>query len=202
MVRTLLILALWSARWPGPASLAAEALRSLAASPQQQQQEERAIIPSLDTLLAHPITDVIKTEWEGFSPTPYLCPAGYWTIGYGHLCDKDHSPISREQGGQYLAEDLLDALRDVERLAPNLKDEPDHRAIACASWIMNLGKGNFASSTMLKRIREGKWEAAAKEMKRWDKVTVGGKKKPFRALTRRRLTEAHLFLTGEVKTFL
>ena len=105
-------------------------------------------------------------------------------------------------GGQYLAEDLLDALRDVERLAPNLKDEPDHRAIACASWIMNLGKGNFASSTMLKRIREGKWEAAAKEMKRWDKVTVGGKKKPFRALTRRRLTEAHLFLTGEVKTFL
>ena len=55
---------------------------------------------------------------------------------------------------------------------------------------------------MLKRIREGKWEAAAKEMKRWDKVTVGGKKKPFRALTRRRLTEAHLFLTGEVKTFL
>ena len=71
-----------------------------------------------------------------------------------------------------------------------------------ASWIMNLGKGNFPSSTMLKRIREGKWEAAAKEMKRWDKVTVGGKKKPFRALTRRRLTEAHLFLTGEVKTFL
>ena len=54
MVRTLLILALWSARWPGPASLAAEALRSLAASPQQQQQEERAIIPSLDTLLAQP----------------------------------------------------------------------------------------------------------------------------------------------------
>lgn len=107
--------------------MAAEALRSLAASPQQQQQEERAIIPSLDTLLAHPITDVIKTEWEGFSPTPYLCPAGYWTIGYGHLCDKDHSPITREQGGQYLAEDLLDALRDVERLAPNLKDEPDHR---------------------------------------------------------------------------
>ena len=97
---------------------------------------------------------------------------------------------------------MLDALRDVERLAPNLKDEPDHRAIACASWIMNLGKGNFASSTMLKRIREGKWEAAAKEMRRWDKVMVGGKKKPFRALTRRRLTEAHLFLTGEVKTFL
>lgn len=70
---------------------------------------------------------MIRTEWEGFSPTPYLCPAGYWTIGYGHLCDKDHSPITREQGGRYLAEDLLDALRDVERLAPNLKDEPDHR---------------------------------------------------------------------------
>ncbi len=145
---------------------------------------------------------MIKKEWEGFSPTPYLCPAGYWTIGYGHLCDKNHAPITREQGDRYLAEDLLDALRDVERLAPNLKDEPGHRSVALASWVMNLGKGNLASSTLLKRIREGEWEAAAKEMKRWDKVTVGCKKKPFRALTRRRLTEAHLFLTGEVKLFL
>ena len=33
-------------------------------------------------------------------------------------------------------------------------------------------------------------------------LLMAGKKKPFRALTRRRLTEAHLFLTGEVKTFL
>ena len=25
---------------------------------------------------------------------PYICPAGYWTIGYGHLCDAKHPPIT------------------------------------------------------------------------------------------------------------
>ena len=79
-------------------------MRSLAASPQQQQQEERAIIPSLDTLLAHPITVVIKTEWEGFSPTPYLCPAGYWTIGYGHTegVSRNSPPFSMTEAEQLL----------------------------------------------------------------------------------------------------
>lgn len=55
---------------------------------------------------------------------------------------------------------------------------------------------------MLRRIRKRRWKVAAKKMKRWGKVTVDGKKKPFRVLTRRRLTGAHLFLTGEVRTFL
>ena len=25
---------------------------------------------------------------------PYICPAGFWTIGYGHLCDPKHPPIT------------------------------------------------------------------------------------------------------------
>ena len=37
---------------------------------------------------------------------PYICPAGYWTIGYGHLCQPDHPPISEEEGESYLAVDL------------------------------------------------------------------------------------------------
>lgn len=166
----------------------------------QQQQEESAIIPTIEQLLEHPIMAVIKA-YEGWSSTPYLCPAGYWTIGYGHLCDRNHAPITREQGDRYLAQDLHDALGDIRRLAPILETEPDYRAVALASWVMNLGKGNLASSTMLKRIRAGEWEAAAKEMRRWDKATVNGKKQTLPGLTRRRKTEAHLFLTGEAKTF-
>lgn len=27
--------------------------------------------------------DLVK-RFEGFSPVAYLCPAGVWTIGYGH----------------------------------------------------------------------------------------------------------------------
>ena len=28
---------------------------------------------------------------------PYVCPAGYWTIGYGHLCDPKHPPITEAE---------------------------------------------------------------------------------------------------------
>jgi lysozyme len=32
---------------------------------------------------------------------PYICPAGFWTIGYGHLCDEDHAPITEDEGEVY-----------------------------------------------------------------------------------------------------
>ena len=37
---------------------------------------------------------------------PYICPAGFWTIGYGHLCDPNHPPITQEEAEAYLARDL------------------------------------------------------------------------------------------------
>ena len=28
---------------------------------------------------------------------PYLCPAGFWTVGYGHLCAPRHPPITEAE---------------------------------------------------------------------------------------------------------
>ena len=36
--------------------------------------------------------DLIK-RFEGFSPTIYICPAGYPTIGYGHVVRDDERAI-------------------------------------------------------------------------------------------------------------
>jgi GH24 family phage-related lysozyme (muramidase) len=41
---------------------------------------------------------------------PYVCPAGYWTIGYGHLCDPKHPPITEAEAEGYLATDLMTEL--------------------------------------------------------------------------------------------
>lgn len=136
-------------------------------------------------------------EYEGFSATPYLCPAGYWTIGYGHLCNKGHPPITKEEATTYLIKDMSVALKAVQKYCPNIVDD-NAKVAALTSWTFNLGAGSLASSTMRKRIIEGNFTAAAREMQRWNKATVKGKKVVLRGLVRRRKTEAHLFLTGEI----
>lgn len=102
---------------------------------------------------------------------------------------------------------MADAGMDVLRLAGEvLRDTDDaaaaaHRFEALASWVFNLGATNLSASTMLKRIKEKRWEDAAREMLRWDKATVDGVKKTLPGLTKRRQSEAHYFLTGEVVLF-
>jgi hypothetical protein len=51
---------------------------------------------------------------------PYICPAGFWTIGFGHLCTSDHPPISEDEGEIYLNNDLRTALNATLRYCPVL----------------------------------------------------------------------------------
>ena len=50
---------------------------------------------------------------------PYICPAGYWTIGYGRLCKPDHPPIDEEEGEVYLRQDLRTVLAAALRYCPH-----------------------------------------------------------------------------------
>lgn len=152
------------------------------------------------SLFDHPMVEAVK-HYEGFSPTVYRCPAGHPTIGYGHLCAADHPPVTREEANAYLREDLRAALEAVLRHAPRLAEGPEHRLAALMSWTFNLGEGNLQSSTMLKRLLAEEWNAAAREMERWNKATINGVKKVLPGLTKRRQCEAHLFRTGEVVMF-
>ncbi len=61
---------------------------------------------------------------------PYICPAGFWTIGYGHLCDAKHLPITMGEGDAYLAADMAVALRATLRYCPVLATEPEGRLAA------------------------------------------------------------------------
>jgi hypothetical protein len=51
---------------------------------------------------------------------PYICPAGFWTIGYGHLCDSKHPPITEAEAEVYLTRDLQSALAATLRYCPVL----------------------------------------------------------------------------------
>lgn len=107
---------------------------------------------------------------------PYICPAGYMTIGYGHLCDPRHPPITEVEAEVYLARDLQTALAATLRYCPVLAAEPEGRLSAIVDFTFNLGAGRLQTSTLRRRINQRDWSAAATELRRW--VYGGGKVLP------------------------
>ena len=107
---------------------------------------------------------------------PYICPAGYWTIGYGHLCDPKHPPITEAEAEIYLACDLQTALVATLRYCPVLATGPEGRLAAIVDFTFNLGAGRLQTSTLRRRVNQRDWTAAATELRRW--VYGGGKVLP------------------------
>ena len=107
---------------------------------------------------------------------PYICPAGYWTIGYGHLCEPTHPPITEVEAENYLASDLQTALAATLRYCPVLATEPEGRLAAIVDFTFNLGAGRLQTSTLRRRVNQRDWTAACQELRRW--VYGGGKVLP------------------------
>lgn len=105
-----------------------------------------------------------------FDPTrahPYVCPAGFWTIGYGHLCAADHPPITKAEAEEYLAADLQQALRATLRYCPVLATEPEVRLAAIVDFTFNLGAGRLQTSTLRRWVNQRDWVEAGRELRRW-----------------------------------
>ena len=122
---------------------------------------------------------------------PYICPAGFWTIGYGHICDAQHPPITEAEAEVYLARDLQTALVATLRYCPALVTEPDGRLAAIVDFTFNLGAGRLQTSTLRRRINQQDWSSAATELGRW--VRGGGSVLP--GLVVRRQAEALLIVS-------
>lgn len=128
---------------------------------------------------------------EGFRARPYLCPAGFWTIGYGELCQPDHPPVTEPEARQTLLERLLPIyLAHAYRLSPGLPGASTRRQAAIADFVYNLGPGRYAASTLRRRVAAEDWPAAAVEIRKW--VFGGGRKLP--GLVIRRELEANLLV--------
>ncbi len=119
---------------------------------------------------------------------PYVCPAGYWTIGYGHLCDPKHPPINEAEAEVYLSRDLMSALSATLRYCPVLATEPEGRLAALVDFTFNLGAGRLQTSMLRRRVNQRDWVAVAQELRRW--VYGGGR--VLRGLVVRREAEAGL----------
>ena len=107
---------------------------------------------------------------------PYVCPAGFWTIGYGHLCTQDHPPITQDEAEAYLTQDLVKAMTATLRYCPVLATEPEGRLAAIVDFTFNLGAGRLQTSTLRRRINQKDWVSAVQELRRW--VYGGGRVLP------------------------
>jgi len=135
----------------------------------------------------------LTKEFEGCRLTAYQDSVGVWTIGYGHTGPDVRWPgqrITQEQ-----AEGLL--MKDIKRFEDGVNRYVtwpwinQNQFDALVDFAFNLGLGNLASSTLLKKINGGDLKGAAEEFLRWDKA--GGK--VLAGLTRRRKAERDLFLS-------
>lgn len=142
-------------------------------------------------------------SFEGKYYEGYLCPAGVWTIGYGHTGETlgQSSPkgmrISDADIDKLLKEDMARFEKAVLRSVVVPLNQ--HQFDALVSFAFNVGAGALATSTLLKKLNVGDYAGAAEQFLVWNKATVNGKKTVLVGLTRRRQAERHMFLTGELK---
>ncbi len=138
--------------------------------------------------------ELIK-KYEGLSLKPYICPAGYWTIGYGHVLTKDELEAYRNGITKEKAEFLLyyDVFKTFFLISPlvSVKLHP-YCWDALTSFSFNVGVYAFKASSLRKKINRGEFYSAADEFLRW--VYAGGRK--LKGLVRRRKEERELFLEG------
>lgn len=131
-------------------------------------------------------------EFEGLNTNAYRDAADVLTIGYGHTKGVKEGDSITEQ----FAEIMLDKeLREYEGYVDQMVNVPlnENQHAALVSFVYNLGPTNFANSTLLKRLNEGKYEDVPAQIKRWNKARVKGELTELEGLTRRRQAEADLF---------
>jgi lysozyme len=128
-------------------------------------------------------------SFEGFSACKYQDPAGYWTIGYGHLIRPGEyfTCISEAEATQLLLNDVSSAeqcVRDYVHVSLN-----GNQFSALVDFTYNLGCGSLASSTLLREVNARNFGTVCGQLERW--VYAGGQVLP--GLVRRRQAECQLF---------
>lgn len=130
--------------------------------------------------------EFIKNE-EGCVLHVYRDPAGYPTIGVGHLikAGETFDKITEEEALQLLARDLAVAENAVSKMVRVPLTQNQFEALV--SFVFNVGSGNFQKSTLLKLLNQGQYEAVPGELAKWRKA--GGQVLPGLVLRRRREAE-------------
>ena len=132
-------------------------------------------------------------EFEGCRLKAYRCPAGIWTIGYGHTSAagipvvNPEDTITQDEAEDILRRDLQQYERGVEKLVTVEITQGQFDALV--DFAYNAGVGALQKSTLLKKVNAEDFDAVPAEFMKWTKG--GGKELP--GLVRRRRAEVKLW---------
>jgi len=107
---------------------------------------------------------------------PYIDPAGVLTVCDGHTGpDIDPSRIYTDaECDAWRDTDLAQADAAIQRLV--IVPLNDWQRAALIDFVYNVGAGNLAKSTLLRRLNAGDYDGACNEYRRW--VYAGGRRLP------------------------
>jgi lysozyme len=132
------------------------------------------------------IAGVLVSHFEGREHVPYRDPVGVWTVCEGHT-GPDVIPGKRYSDAEcdaLKAADLAEADAAVRRLVKVPLTEWQRAALI--DFTFNLGAGNLAKSTLLKKLNAGDYAGACAEYDAWVKGRVAGRLQTLPGLQIRR----------------
>ena len=137
-------------------------------------------------------------HYESCKLKAYKCPAGVWTVGWGHTGPdvKPGTVISQTRADELLREDLRAFETEVAKLVKVSLNQRQFDALV--SFAFNVGANALKNSTLLRLLNAQDYTGAANQFLRWNK----GGGQVLLGLTRRRTAERALFMGQYVEAAL
>jgi lysozyme len=141
---------------------------------------------------------------------PKMCPAGYWTEGYGNVILDSHGNMLKGEANKALAYKLSTVKNEAEALKQLYENVNNKYGVfvdslglnlnqnqfdALTSFTYNCGKNALRTSTLLKRIKA---KASDKDITAAFAMFNKSDGKVMPGLVKRRREEAKLFLSKEL----
>jgi lysozyme len=132
-------------------------------------------------------------KYESLQLKAYKCPAGIWTIGYGHtgVGVNQGKQITESLANEILISDVSKVEKKINELGLNFNQ---NQFDAIVSLTFNIGFGNLRISTLLSKAKvDVNDKSILFEFSRWNKGRVNGVLKELPGLTKRRKEESDLY---------
>jgi lysozyme len=143
----------------------------------------------------------------GFAKKRYFCSSGKPTIGWGHVILPNEKAelwdavIDEAKADAILANDLVKYENIIKKYVKTQLTQNQFDALV--SFCLNAGEGDFASSTLLKKVNAGLHDEVSAEFLKWKYGTDPKTKQriELKGLLYRRQSEQLVYSDGMLKFF-